>query len=260
MNTRDFLYNLKTNSNHYSQVLTICKSLLKQNKENLNYLNSRIPKNIQNKFEFGYFPPTNELNLLTDKFDKKILKSLKLISEYNINDSINTTVTDSFFNYHNLIFPVKDDYNHIVGFAGRTLLPKEEMEKLKINKYKNYKFERSLYLFGLDLAKDYIRKSESVIVVEGQFDCISCHRFGFHNVVALSGSSMSDFHFYLLRKYGAKNITLILDNDTAGEKGAKSIIKRFGNIVNIKNLILPSEYKDIDNYLNSGNLSILSEL
>ena len=101
-------------------------------------------------------------------------------------------------------------------------------------------------------------RQDSVIIVEGQFDCVTCHRFGFRNVVALGGATFSKFHFYLLKRY-TNNIYLLLDNDDAGQRERNKILANFGKLANIQPIMLDSRYKDPDEYLiKSGDRSLLA--
>ena len=125
---------------------------------------------------------------------------------------------------------------------------------ISIDKYKYNPFTKSHILYGLNVAKEAISINKSVILVEGQFDTMSCHIKGIYNVVGLGGTSLSNYQFYLLRKYGGPNIKIkcLLDNDDnkSGEKAFEKIKKQYQNYANIEALKLPNlKYKDIDNYL-----------
>ena len=58
-------------------------------------------------------------------------------------------------------------------------------------------------------AKKYILEKDCVILVEGQFDCITSHRFGYNNVVALGGANFSKYHFSILKRYTDNFIFLL---------------------------------------------------
>ena len=130
-------------------------------------------------------------------------------------------------------------------------MPPKDQKIRNISKYKNTTILKAMNLFGLYEAKREIIAKDAVFIVEGQFDCITCHRFGFKNVVALGSASFTKYHFLLLKRY-ANNIYLLLDNDDAGRKQTEKIISRYGDLVNIVPITIPSCYKDIDECLVKG--------
>ena len=241
-----------TDSKHFQQVMYVCSTLLHYHPlahEAREYLSSRVPTFNISGFTLGYFPDNNNLNLLLDKVDLEILQELGLVYLRRVSD---TGVTEerpqSILSNHNIVLPYQNLYGDTIGLVGRTLLSKEDMKLNKVSKYKNSELKKSLNLFGLNLAKHNIIAKNHVIIVEGQFDCITAHRFGFNNVVALGGVSFSKYHFYLLKRY-TNNIYLLLDNDEAGQRERDNILSRYGNLANIQTMQIDSRYKDIDEYL-----------
>ena len=252
MNTRQFISKTLTNSQLFSEVVVACKGLLRTSEvaaECRKYLDSRVSKHNQNKYDFGFFPPDDKLDELYAQIDRDKLRQLGLIYNINLHDQNNTIFTRSVLNYHNLIWPVKDDYGNIVALIGRSTLDKDRLKELSIAKYKYTKFSKQSVLFGLSQAKKTIRKTGIAIVAEGQLDCVSCHAHGFHNTVALGGTSLGYYQVYLLKKYGAKELWLVLDNDDAGRSGYDKITRKYSGYIDIKKVSLPSQYKDVDEYL-----------
>ena len=105
-----------------------------------------------------------------------------------------------------------------------------------------------MHLYGLYHTKDAIERNGSVIVVEGQIDCISCHANGFFNTVALTCSELTLYQLYTLKKMTNK-IYLLLDNDEAGRRAAAKAIRRFSRFIEIEIFTLPELYNDVDDYL-----------
>lgn len=255
---------IKTRSALFSDIVAACKKLLEISslaEEARLYADKRASSFNQKKFDFGFFPKEEDLGQLIELVGEKTLEKLGLIYPWYLPDRTYTIkVNKGSLSNHNLIIPIKDDYGYIVALVGRTLLSDEKQKELNIQKYKYTQFTKSLYLFGLHQAKKAIRNSDSVVLVEGQIDCITCHAHGFHNVVALGGSSLSCHQFYLLNKY-TDNIYLLLDNDPAGNKAREKIIKRYSQISHIRQIHLPEGYKDIDEYLHkSSNYNVLNDL
>jgi len=258
--TREFIKQTRTKSQLFFEVISACQKLLYSPNavDHKKYLNSRVnSKYNQTKYQFGYFPTNDNLQELYLFVDKKKLEELGLVWTINLHDQNNTSFDQSAFNNHNLIWPIKDDYDNIVALLGRSILPEDKLKELKIQKYKYSSFTKQAVLFGLNTAKKAIKSYESAIVVEGQLDAISCHSNGFHNVVALGGSSLSYYQLFLIKKHGAKKLLLLLDNDDPGQKAQDKIIKRYSSYIDIVKLQLPTGYKDVDEYIKGNDASLL---
>lgn len=217
-----------------------------------NYLNSRLGKDSQEKFKFGYFPDFKNLNVLIDLVGEDTLRKEGLLYTKNVEDSIGPRAINSlYFDEQPLIMPFRDPYGKCVGLVGRTILDEEERQEKGIKKYKNTAqngvFKKGHLLFGLFENKESIIRNNCVYVVEGQFDVIKATEKGFDNIVALGSASMTSYQFSVISRY-TDNIYLLLDNDEAGVKGGRTIRKKFGDFANIQNFYLPKEYKDIDEY------------
>ncbi|MEK7136946.1 MAG: toprim domain-containing protein, partial [Patescibacteria group bacterium] len=81
-------------------------------------------------------------------------------------------------------------------------------------------YNKSTALFGLSHAKEGIREQKNIILVEGYFDVLACHKVGVRNVVAVSGTALTEQHALILKRY-APRITLCLDADRAGRDAAE---------------------------------------
>lgn len=217
------------------------------------YLNNRLSKESQEKFEFGYYPGWNELSLLTDLVGETTLVDHELIYYKNIEDSLFPRIIPvSYFEQYPLVMPYRDAYGQVVGLVARTLIPEEDRKIQGISKYKNTKnFKKGNHLFGLYENKREIIDRSQVFIVEGQFDVIKANEKGIRNIVAIGNSNMTPYQFSVISRY-ASNINLLLDNDSAGEKGRKSIATKFGKLANIQDFYIPEIYKDIDEYLTNS--------
>ncbi|MCX7854840.1 MAG: DNA primase [Anaerolineae bacterium] len=112
-----------------------------------------------------------------------------------------------------LMIPIRDPHGETVGFGARTLeadgVPKY------INSPQTPLFDKGRLLFGLDMARDAIRREECVVVVEGYMDVMQAHQAGFGNVVAQMGTALTETQVRLLKRY-TRRLILALDPDTAG--------------------------------------------
>lgn len=177
------------------------------------YLASRgINSDISKKFQLGYAP--NSWNSLISFLKRKKYQ------EVEINDT-GLLVKSEKGGYYDrfrgrLMFPIKDPRGHVVGFSGRSLDNADPAAKY-INTPETLLYHKRETLFGLDLAKESIKKEKNVIVVEGEFDMITPYQEGFSNFVAIKGSALTREQLMLLKRYTEK-ITLALDADLAGEE------------------------------------------
>lgn len=242
----------------FSKIIEACHYLLNNYSEAQickDYLDNRISSNMQELFQFGYFPNINNIDALISLVGEDCLIELGLLSNREINDSLfPRKIKLSFFEDHPLIMPYKDAYGNIVGIVGRSLLSDQER---KVSKYKNTNFSKSKHLFGLYENKKSILENNCVFIVEGQFDTIKAVESNFKNIVCLGSAGMSDYQFSLICRY-TNDICLLLDSDEAGEKGRKRIIDKFGKFANIHNFYLPEPYKDIDEFLSNNTYESLS--
>lgn len=215
-----------------------------------NYLNQRITPAAQELFQFGYFPARDQSQLLTAYFSEQELEKMGLLYHY-FDYSTEETETIYTFSDYNLIIPYFDLYGKIIAIAGRTVLSEEERKTQKLSKYKNSHFNKAQHLFGLWQAKTAIIKQNAVIVVEGQFDCIQAQMAGLKNTVAINGSSISLEQINLLLRF-TDNVILMFDQDEAGQMGMEKVKNLWGKRCNLRSLGIPAGYKDLDEFLSSG--------
>ncbi|HNW95450.1 MAG TPA: DNA primase [Anaerolineaceae bacterium] len=116
---------------------------------------------------------------------------------------------------HRLMFPIRDTYGKMAGFGGRILNPDDVPKYL--NSPRTELFDKGRLLYGLDLARQEIRKAEQAVIVEGYMDVIGLHQAGFGNAVSPMGTALTEDQFKLLKKF-TRSIILALDPDAAGEK------------------------------------------
>jgi DNA primase len=112
-----------------------------------------------------------------------------------------------------LMIPIRDPHGTTVGFGARTL--EAEGVPKYINSPQTPLFDKGRLLFGLDMARDAIRREECVVVVEGYMDVMQAHQAGFGNVVAQMGTALTETQVRLLKRY-TRRLILALDPDAAG--------------------------------------------
>jgi DNA primase len=243
----------------YEKIVESCQFLLNnfpEAQEAKAYLDSRLNKESQDLFQFGYFPNIRNLSALTDLVDDKELRDIKLLYSRTIEDSLfPRTINLLYFEEHPLIMPFRDPHGNIMALVGRCLLEEEERKARKIHKYYNTTpFKKGNCLFGLYENKQFILEQDLVYVVEGQFDAIKAREVNMKNVIALGTSNMTPYQFSVISRY-TSNIILLLDNDEGGQKGRELAMKKFGKLANIQNFYIPDGYKDVDDYITKGKIS-----
>lgn len=146
-----------------------------------------------------------------------------------------------------LMFPISDVHGSVIGFAGRKL-NNEDIGGKYINTPETLVYHKGSVLFGLSRAKQFIREKDSAIIVEGNIDCISSFQAGVKNVVASSGTALTEDQVRLLKRY-TKNICLAFDPDSAGQEAlARGMEIAWREEMSIMVIPLP-EGKDPDNLI-----------
>ena len=112
-----------------------------------------------------------------------------------------------------LMIAIRDARGRVIGFGARTLDP-EGIPKY-INSPQTSLFDKSRTLFGLDLARQTIRREDQAVIVEGYMDVMQAHQAGFANVVAQMGTALTEPQLRQLQRH-TRRLVLALDPDAAG--------------------------------------------
>src|SRR3954454_10221353 len=116
-----------------------------------------------------------------------------------------------------VMFPISSEAAKVIAFTGRTLSTDEKSGPKYLNSPETPIYSKGKVLFNLGLAKEWIKKFDYAVLVEGQMDCISLYAAGFHNVIASSGTAFTELQSKLLGRF-TKNVVVNYDPDTAGPK------------------------------------------
>ena len=112
-----------------------------------------------------------------------------------------------------LLFPIRDASGAVIGFGGRIL---GDGQPKYLNSPQTPLFDKSTVLYGLDQARQAIRREEQAIIVEGYMDAVIAHQHSYTNVVAALGTALTKQQVRQLRRY-SENLVLALDADSAGQ-------------------------------------------
>ncbi len=121
------------------------------------------------------------------------------------------------------MFPIFSPNGRVIGFGGRVMNNEEKTAKY-INSPESKIYSKRKTLYGLYHSKDEIRRLDKAILVEGYMDVISLFQNGVKNVVASSGTALTEEQVLLLSRF-TKNIVVNFDSDLAGQKAATRSIE-----------------------------------
>ena len=156
-----------------------------------------------------------------------------------------------------VIYPVFSVSGRTIAFGGRTLRNDKSMAKY-VNSPESHIYHKSNELYGLYQAKSSIVKQDKCILVEGYMDVISMHQVGIENVVASSGTSLTEGQIRLIHRF-TENVTVIYDSDAAGIKASlRGIDMLLAEGLNIKVLLLP-EGDDPDSFAQSHSYTEVTD-
>ena len=122
-----------------------------------------------------------------------------------------------------MMVPLMDSVGMVVGFTGRTLNDKDKNSPKYLNTPETILYNKGRHIFGFSQAKEAIRKSGFVVVVEGNMDVISSHQAGVKEAVATAGTAMTEAHLKALSRL-TSDVRLAYDGDAAGVAAAERAI------------------------------------
>lgn len=247
-------------SNELSVLLEINKAAanyFRKNLENLKgaekefikkYLeNRKIGKDISQKFGLGYSLKSRD-SLLHHFSEEGIFSPAEIENAGLILKNESGKYYDRFRG--RLMFPIFNESGKVIGFGGRKLFEEEQGGKY-INSPETKIYVKSRNLYGLNFAKEKIRNHDYIILVEGYMDLISLMKNGFENVVASSGTALTEEQVKIISRY-TNNVFILFDSDFAGIKAAKrgiEIILEAGLDLSI--ISLP-DGEDPDSFINKN--------
>tara|TARA_B100001248_G_scaffold227337_1_gene185690 strand:+ start:515 stop:2302 length:1788 start_codon:yes stop_codon:yes gene_type:complete len=226
------------------------------NKEALLYLGERnVNEVIINDFKLGYVPWKNN-------FHKKLLETY---SEEDINLSglyFKNEKTGKYIDRFNsrIIFPINNVYGETIAFGGRII--REGKLAKYINSPETEFYKKGNIIFNLDKAKDTRAKTKEVIIVEGYMDVVSLFSNGIKNVIANSGTALTERQINLIWRY-FENPIICLDGDESGQKAAFRISEKLIPFINEKNKIfftIMPEGQDPDDYVKKNGKDNFNKL
>ena len=205
------------------------------------------------KFHLGYSPQDSKA-LYTAATGKGYNKQ----NLFNVGLCIDDRRGGGFDRFHGrVMFPVMNIAGKIIAFGGRTLKKTKDIAKY-FNSPESAVYVKNRELYGLFQSKRAIVKEDKCYLVEGYTDVISLHQAGVENVVASSGTSLTEGQIRAIHRF-TTNVTVLYDGDSAGIKASlRGIDMLLAEGLNIKVLLLP-DGEDPDSFARSHSASELKQ-
>ena len=201
------------------------------------------------KFHLGYSPENSKAfytAAVAKGYNKKFLFDTGLC--------IDDRRGGGFDRFHGrVMFPIMNIAGKVIAFGGRTLKKTKEVAKY-FNSPESTVYVKNRELYGLFQAKRAIVKEEKCFLVEGYTDVISMHQAGIENVVASSGTSLTEGQIRAIHRF-TDNVTVLYDGDSAGiHASLRGIDMLLAEGLSIKVLLLP-DGEDPDSYARTHSAS-----
>ena len=208
-----------------------------KNKNALDYLKSRgLSQNIIEEFNLGFVPwQNNFFKTLVENFSDE---EIKLTGLYYKSDK-----TGKYIDRFNsrIIFPINNILGETIAFGGRII--KENKLAKYINSPETEFYNKGSIIFNLDKAKECRPETKDVVVVEGYIDVVSLYSSGIKNVIANSGTALTEKQINTIWRFFSNPI-ICLDGDQSGQKAAIRIAEKLFPLINDENKIFFSIMPD----------------
>lgn len=207
-------------------------------------------RDIMDKFQLGYSPEQR------DAFVKEALKS-GYKQEFIVKTGLGIDKNDRLFDRFSgrVIFPIHSLSGRVIGFGGRILRSDAQAAKY-LNSPESEIYHKSATLYGIYFARNAMVREDKCILVEGYTDVLSMHQTGIENVVASSGTSLTEDQIRLIKRF-TQNITILYDGDPAGIKASlRGIDMILEEGMHVRVVSLP-EGEDPDSFARSHSSSAM---
>ena len=201
-------------------------------------------KEIIEQFRLGYSIQNSEQN---DLLKALTLKGFNI--EYALKSGVIKQKEDRLYDAYRgrVIFPIQNMTGRVLGFGARILVKNDKAPKY-INSPENEIYIKSKVLYGLYQSRTHIAKLDECFLVEGYTDVVSLHQGGVKNVVASSGTSLTEDQLRLIKQL-TRNLTILYDGDAAGVKAAlRGLDMALAAGFNVKLVLFPDK-EDPDSYI-----------
>jgi DNA primase len=148
-----------------------------------------------------------------------------------------------------ILFPIFDLHQRVIAFGGRVI---KEGEPKYLNSPESSIYHKGEALYGLQVAKRYVTEKDCAIIVEGYFDLLTLHQYGFKHSVATLGTALTIQHIRTLKRY-TKNLITLFDADQAGVQATLRSLPLFLEEEMVGKKVALPKGEDPDGFLRKGN-------
>lgn len=208
---------------------------------------------IAREFIFG-FAPEGWDNLV--KFLAKNKVPLNIVEKVGL--IVKRKNTDGYYDRfrNRIMFPICNVDGKVIGFGGRRV--DEDDEPKYINSPESDIYQKRKSFYGINKSKDFIRREDRAILVEGYTDFLSLYSAGIKNVVATLGTSLTREHVSLLRRY-SNNVVILFDSDESGRNAAKKSLNVLLEEGLLPHVVPLPAGKDPDSFMKEEGLDKFNE-
>ncbi len=201
-----------------NEALAFFREQFEKSEQARSYCEGRsLSKQITDDWEIGYSPDAGDL--LAVRLKRKGLPLNECKPLFLVDQDTSGGYFDRFRG--RLMFPIRDERGELVAFGGRLL---GDGQPKYINSGDTPIYRKSRVLYGLYRARDLLQKQRMAILVEGYLDVIACHRAGLSGALASLGTSLTEEHAKLLKRW-CDEVTILYDSDEAGQKATRRAIE-----------------------------------
>ena len=228
------------------------RALREHNNPGYTYMRRRgISDETLNTFGIGY--ADDGWTTLTDHLVKEGYEPSKLV-EVGLASEKDGRYYDKFRG--RVIFPILNTGGKVIGFGGRIIA---EGEPKYLNSRESSAFQKKNNLYGLNITKDYVKKEDRIILVEGYMDVISLYQAGIRNVSASLGTALTENQARLIKRY-TSNVILSYDADNAGQNAALRGLDILYNEELRARVLIVTDGKDPDEFIKAKGRDAYLEL
>ncbi|HSR02569.1 MAG TPA: DNA primase [Methylophilaceae bacterium] len=226
------------------QAAVYYKAELKKSQRAIEYLKGRgLSGQVAAKFQIGYAPTGwQSLQTIFANYDNEVLKTAGLVVQ---NDQGKRY--DRFRD--RIMFPIHSQKGEVIGFGGRVINPEDTPKYY--NSPETPVFQKGHELYGLFLARRFIREAGRVLVVEGYMDVVALAQYGIDYAVAALGTATTPFHIAKLMRQ-TDEIVFSFDGDNAGKtaawRAAMNALPALTDGLTLRFMFLPNGY-DPDSFV-----------
>ena len=233
------------------------KSLREKDNPGYMYMRKRgISNETLKTFGIGY--ADNEWTSLIDFMKGETINGEQIDQDKLVEVGLASKKNDRYYDKFRgrVIFPIQNTGGKVIGFGGRIIA---NGEPKYLNSSDSVAFKKGSNLYALNVTKDYIKKEDRIILVEGYMDVISLYQAGVRNVSASLGTALTENQAKLIMRY-TPNVILSYDADNAGQNATLRGLDILYHEDCRASVLVVNEGKDPDEFIRANGRDAYLEL